>query len=57
MNIVALFIVGPARHDGFISTSDHVGFARDEEFLLSGIHVVRFLNGIRDQTADTRLDR
>ena len=60
MKIVALFVIGPARHDRLISTSDHEWFARDEDFLLKGTggtNMVRFLNGIRDQTGDTRLDR
>lgn len=56
MNIVALFIIGPAHLDRLISTSDHVGFARDKELLLKGTggtDVVRFLKGIRDRTGDT----
>ena len=60
MNIVALFIIEPARHDGLISTSDHhVGFAKDEEFLLKGTGgtgMVRFLKGIRDQTGNTLIE-
>ena len=59
MNIVALFIIGPAHHDRLISTSDHVGFARDEEFPLrgtGGTDMVRFLKGIRDQTGETLID-
>jgi indoleamine 2,3-dioxygenase len=59
INIVALFIIGPARQDRLISTSDHVGFARDGEFLLKGTggtDMVRFLKGIRDQTGDTLID-
>ena len=67
MNIVALFIIGPAaRHDRLISTtsdsdSDHVGFEKRNEELLSskgtgGTDMVRFLKGIRDRTGDTLID-
>ena len=61
INIVALFIIGPARHNRLISTSDHVDFARDVsgKFLLKGTggtEMVRFLKGIRDQTGDTLID-
>ena len=59
MTIVALFIIGPARHDRLISPSDHVGFARDEELLLKGTggtDMVRFLKGILDRTGDTLID-
>ena len=56
MNIVALFIIGPASHDKLISASDHV---RDEEFLLKGTggtDMVLFLKGIRDRTGDTLIE-
>ena len=59
INIVALFIIGPARHDRLISASDHVNFARDEEHLLKGTggtDMVRFLKAIRDRTGDTLID-
>ena len=59
MNIVALFIIGPARHDRLISNSDHVGFAGNEEPLskgTGGTDMVRFLKGIRDRTGDTLID-
>ena len=59
INIVALFIIGPARHDRLISTSDHVDFAGDGKSLLKGTggtEMVRFLKGIRDQTGDTLID-
>ena len=62
INIVALFIIGPARHDGLISPTsdhDHVGFARGGKYLLKGTggtDAVRFLKGIRDQTGDTLID-
>jgi indoleamine 2,3-dioxygenase len=61
MNIVALFIIGPACHDRLISTSDsdHVSSSRDEELLLKGTGgtgMVRFLKGIRDRTGHMLID-
>jgi indoleamine 2,3-dioxygenase len=57
---VALFIIGPARQDRLISTSDHVGFAKNEEELLlkgtGGTDMVRFLKGVRDRTGDTLIE-
>jgi len=59
MNIVALFIIGPARHDRLIFTPHHTGFARDEELLLKGTGgtgMMLFLKGMRDRTGDTLID-
>ena len=56
MIIVALFIIGPARHHRLVPNSDH---ARDEKPLLKGTggtDMVRFLKGVRDQTGETLID-
>ena len=60
MIIVALFVIGPARHDGLSPTSDHVHFTRDGKLSLKGTggtELVHFLKGIRDQTDQTLIDR